>query len=168
LISDYKTLGPEAKYLAKLEEVYLLKSKLVKGKPAIGFTYPGLDGKNVSLADLKGKYVYIDLWASWCGPCKRELPYSQKMVEKFKNKNIAFVFISIDEDETAWRNAVKKENLSGINLLAKEGFNAEIMKAYGVRGIPHYLLIDAEGNIISSNAMRPSGGIEQELEKLLK
>jgi len=167
LIRDYKSLKPGFQYLEKLEKVYTLKSKLAKGKPAIGFTYPDLEGKKVSLSDLKGKYVYVDLWASWCVPCKRELPYSKKIVEKFKDKNIAFVFISIDENEEAWKNAVKNENIAGINLLAKQGFNAEVIKDYGVNGIPHYLLIDRDGNIISSNAKRPSGGIEQELEALL-
>lgn len=168
LLNDYKSLNPSNNHIEEIEKIYSVKDKISQGKPAINFSYPDENGKVVSLSDLKGKYVYVDLWASWCGPCRREMPYSKKMIEKLKDKNVHFVFLSIDQSEDAWRKAMKAENMPGIHLLAKEGFEAEVMKSYGVKGIPHYLLIDPAGNIVSSDASRPSGSIEKELEDLLK
>lgn len=166
LLLDYRSLKPDTALLAALDKVYAVKSRISKGKPAIGFTYPDVSGKNVSLADFKGKIVYVDFWASWCGPCRREMPYAKKLVEKY-GRDIVFLFVSIDENEAAWKKAMQHEKINGIHLLAKEGFESQVLKDYGIAGIPHYLLIDKQGNIISGNAARPSGGIEKAFEEHL-
>lgn len=111
-----------------------------EGTQAVAFSYPDISGKKVSLADLKGKLVLIDLWATWCGPCKAEEPYWEKLNEQFKGKDIAFVGISVDQDKKAWDKYVPEKNLKGIQLHAGPG--NDLSAAYKVTGIPRYMLID--------------------------
>ena len=131
---------------------------LRKGDPSPGFNYPDKNGKNVSLEDLKGKYVYIDVWATWCGPCKREIPYLKEMDDEYKDKNIAFVSLSIDkmEHKDKWLKMIKDEDLRGIQILADQDWSSDFVTAYNIEGIPRFILIDQEGNILNSNAPRPS------------
>lgn len=128
--------------------------KVAKGQPSIGFKYLDIKGKEVSLADLKGKYVYIDCWATWCGPCRGELPHLQKLEHKYKGRNIHFVSISCDQDKAAWEKMVKDEKLGGIQL--HNGGDNEFMDFFMINGIPRFILLDREGKIIASNAPRPS------------
>lgn len=131
---------------------------LNKGDPSPKFNYPDQNGKNVSLDDLKGKYVYVDVWATWCGPCKREIPFLKEMDEEYHGKNIAFVSLSIDkmEHKDKWLKMIKDEDLKGIQILADKDWNSEFVTAYNIKGIPRFILIDKEGNILDSNAPRPS------------
>jgi thiol-disulfide isomerase/thioredoxin len=131
---------------------------LKKGKPSPKFNYPDVNGKNVSLDDLKGKYVYVDVWATWCGPCKREIPYLKELDAEYEGKDLAIVSLSIDklENKEKWLSMVKKEQLQGIQILADKEWNSEFVKAYNITGIPRFILIDPEGNIFDSNAPRPS------------
>ncbi len=139
------------------EERNYVATVLSKGKPSPVFTnYENYKGGTTSLQDLKGKYVYIDLWATWCQPCKAEIPYLQKVEKQFHNKNIEFVSISIDskKDHDAWKNMVKDKNLGGVQLYA--GDDKTFTTAYRVSGIPRFILLDKDGNIVDSNAPRPS------------
>lgn len=131
---------------------------LRKGEPSPGFTYPDKNGNNVSLEDLRGKYVYIDVWATWCGPCKREIPYLKEMDEEYKGKNIAFVSLSIDkmENKDKWLKMIEDEDLRGIQVIADKDWNSDFVTAYNIQGIPRFILLDQEGNIVNSNAPRPS------------
>ena len=128
------------------------------GDPSPKFNYPDQNGKNVSLDDLKGKYVYVDVWATWCGPCKKEIPFLKEMDEEYKGKNIAFVSLSIDkmEHKDKWLKMIEDEDLKGIQILADNDWNSEFVTAYNIKGIPRFILIDTEGNIVNSNAPRPS------------
>ena len=139
--------------------------KLKKGDDSPKFNYPDINGKNVSLDDLKGKYVYVDVWATWCGPCKREIPHLKKLDQEFKGKNIAIVSLSIDkmEDKAKWLKMVKDENLGGIQIMADKDWNSDFVKAYNIRGIPRFILIDKEGKILNDNAPRPSNPNLKEL-----
>lgn len=128
--------------------------KVAKGQPSIGFKYLDIKGKEVSLADLKGKYVYIDCWATWCGPCRGELPHLQKLEHQYKGKNIHFVSISCDQDKAAWEKMVKEDKLGGIQL--HNGGDNEFMDFYMINGIPRFILLDREGKIVAANAPRPS------------
>ena len=116
--------------------------------------YVDIDGKPFSLAGLKGKYVYIDVWATWCGPCRQELPYLKKLEEKFHGKNIAFVSISVDSRQKDWARMVERNQMTGIQLYG--GAQAPIMIDYKIEGIPRFFLIDREGRIINSDMTRPS------------
>lgn len=137
-----------------------------KGAPSPKFTYPDNNGNEVSLDDLKGKYVYIDVWATWCGPCKVEIPHLKEIDDAFKGKDIAFVSLSIDKPEhkEKWLKMIEDEQLQGIQIIAENAFNSEFITAYNINAIPRFILLDKEGNILDANAPRPS---EPRLKKLL-
>ena len=137
-----------------------------KGAPSPKFTYPDNNGNEVSLDDLKGKYVYIDVWATWCGPCKVEIPHLKEIDDEFKGKDIAFVSLSIDKPEhkDKWLKMIEDEKLQGIQVLAENAFNSEFVTAYNIKAIPRFILLDKEGNIVDANAPRPS---EPRLKDLL-
>lgn len=144
-----------------LDETYADKlysnTKLAKGAASPKFVdYENHKGGNTSLDDLKGKYVYIDLWATWCIPCKQEIPSLEKVEKKYHDKNIAFVSISMDhpKDHEKWRKMVTDKKLSGIQLYAKD--DKTFSKAYRINSIPRFILIDPNGNIIDADAPRPS------------
>ena len=124
------------------------------GEPAIDFTYPDKDSANHSLSGFKGSLVYVDVWATWCGPCKAEIPALQKLEADYHDKNIAFVSVSVDTDRDAWVEMVADKELGGVQLWAN-GWS-EITKSYAIFGIPRFLLFDVEGNVISTDAPRPS------------
>lgn len=146
------------------------KANKMVGKPSPGFDYENFKGGKTKLTDLKGKYVYIDLWATWCAPCRAEIPYLQKLEEKFEGKNIEFVSISIDKlkDNEKWKKFVTDKHLGGTQLFADKDWESEFVMNYGVTGIPRFILIDPNGNILKSDAPRPSDiELEKELNTLL-
>ncbi|MFD2940699.1 TlpA family protein disulfide reductase [Flavobacterium notoginsengisoli] len=141
------------------------------GQKGVDFSYNDINDKPVAFSDFRGKYVYIDLWATWCGPCKAEIPHMKKLEEDYHSKNIAFISLSLDraKDLQKWKDFVKKEDLKGIQLMADKDFESDIAKNYDVRSIPRFLLFDKEGKIINIDAMRPSEPeLRVELDKLLK
>lgn len=135
-----------------------LKS-VAKGEPSPTFeNYENYAGGTTSLSDLKGKYVYVDVWATWCGPCKREIPYLQKVEKQYEGKNIHFVSLSVDKlsDHDKWQKMVGEEQLGGIQLFADNSWKSSFVEEYLIKGIPRFILIDPNGDIVSSNAPRPS------------
>ena len=143
----------------------------INGKPSPEFDYENYKGGKTKLADLKGKYVYIDLWATWCGPCRAEIPFLQKAEQKYHGKNIEFVSISIDKlkDHEKWKKFVADKNLGGVQLFADKDWESEFVVKYGVTGIPRFILIDPNGNVVSADAPRPSSPeLEAKLDTLLK
>lgn len=139
-----------------------------KGEKAFEFNFKDNTGKMVSLKDFRGKVVYIDTWATWCGPCKGELPSLRKLEESYKNDSrIAFVSISIDEekDTQKWVDFVREQELGGAQLHTP-GWNSDFIKYYKINGIPRFLLIDQDGNLVTADAPRPSSG--DEINNLLK
>ena len=134
-------------------------TKLAKGAPSPQFKdYENYNGSKTSLSDFKGKYVYIDVWATWCAPCKAEIPYLKKLEEEYHTKNIAFVSISVDKKDahTAWKEMVKEKQMSGNQLFANNNFESTFVTDYGIDAIPRFILIDPKGNIVDSDAPRPS------------
>ncbi|BAV95309.1 TlpA family protein disulfide reductase [Ichthyobacterium seriolicida] len=123
------------------------------------FDYENYNGKKTSLDHFKGKIVYVDIWATWCRPCINEIPYLMELEEKYRGKGIEFVSISVDEGEKGykdWKKMVADKEMSGIQLIADNGWRSNFVSEYKVRGIPHFILIDSEGKIIDANAPRPS------------
>ena len=124
------------------------------GRPSPDFKAYDLDGKEWSLADFRGKYVYIDLWATWCNPCRKEFPYMKELSESFKDAEIVFLGLSTDKDKEKWEDMVRSGVLSGVQLYLGSG--SDFQKAYRVEGIPHFILIGKDGRIISNSMSRPS------------
>ena len=159
--------GFVAKYKADVENgmkglVQYLSSgfelKKLNGTVSPSFKYENHKGGFTSLEDLKGKYVYIDVWATWCGPCRQEIPFLQKTEEAYHGKNIEFVSISVDEQKNheKWKQFVKDKNLGGIQLLADKDWKSDFVQGFKINGIPRFILISPEGKIVSADAPRPS------------
>ncbi len=145
--------------------------KMLNGKVSADFNYENYKGGKTKLSDLKGKYVYIDLWATWCAPCRAEIPFLQKIEKKYEKKNIEFVSISIDKaaDHDKWKKFVLDKKLGGVQLFADKDWESEFVKSYGVNSIPRFLLIDPQGNVLDANADRPSSEeLQTKLDALLK
>lgn len=148
-----------------LQSIYDRVKDLQPGNLAPQFTLQNLEGDEVSLSDFKGKVIYIDFWASWCGPCMQQVPYAKELKEEYAdNKDMVFLYISIDKDDKAWRKAIEEKELKGVHVLAKD-FKHDVPQSYNVSGIPTYYIIGRDGNIYKNNAPRPSSG--DELKKLL-
>ena len=142
---------------------------LTKGQPSPTFTYENFKGGETALKDLEGKYVYIDVWATWCGPCIGEIPYLKELEHQYADKNIAFVSISVDtkDDYEKWRKMVTNKELGGTQLMADNAFNSTFIESYAINAIPRFIIIDPEGNIVSADATRPSdANIESKLDAL--
>jgi thiol-disulfide isomerase/thioredoxin len=165
IFAKYKDLSTNKEHLKELEDMFAEFDKLASGKPSVEWTFTDINGKNISSSDFIGKYVYIDVWASWCGPCKAEIPYLETLKKKLAGKNIEFVSISVDEDIEDWKNSLKKESATGIQLYAG-GWENALCKHFKINGIPRFILLDRDGNIIKSDADRPSGDIETEINAL--
>jgi thiol-disulfide isomerase/thioredoxin len=141
----------------KLKETEASKG-LVSGERSPSFNYINIQGTKVSLDDFKGKYVYIDIWATWCAPCIKQIPYLKKLEDRYHDKNIAFVSISVDKPEVIdkWRKVILDRKLGGTQLFADKSFDSAFMKAYGISSIPRFIVLDTEGNIVDAEAPRPS------------
>lgn len=141
------------------EAMHETLTRLGKGKASPMFAnYENFKGGKTSLADLKGKFVYIDVWATWCAPCKAEIPALKALEKEFMGKNIQFVSISVDKPEAheTWKKMVADEQLSGIQLYADNNFESQFILDYGINAIPRFILIDGAGNIVDADAPRPS------------
>lgn len=139
------------------------------GMESSGFTYENYNGGKTNLSDFAGKYVYIDVWATWCGPCLREMPEMQKLVAEYKDKNIVFVFISVDDlkDTKKWKKMVADREFTGIHLISDNKLESAFMKSYGVSLIPRSILIGPDGKLVSATAPKASdAGSRQYLDKL--
>ena len=148
-----------------LETLYKRNLSVGIGRPSPKFIdYKNYKGGTTSLDELKGSFVYIDVWATWCGPCIQQIPYLKKIKKEFRGKNIKFVSISTDEPrksggsweaaEKKWKNFVKQKSLGGIQLWSGQDFSFQ--QAYEINAIPRFILIDDKGLIRSYNAPRPS------------
>lgn len=121
------------------------------GAKAVDFTLPDVNGKPVSLSSYKGKYVLIDFWASWCGPCRQENPNVVKAYNSFKSKGFDVLGVSLDRDKEDWTKAIAKDNLTWTHVSDLKYWDNEVAKLYGVQAIPANFLLDKEGNIIGKN-----------------
>jgi len=139
-----------------------------KGSVAYDFTAQDINGKEFKLSDFKGKLVYIDIWATWCGPCKDEIPHLKKIEKKYQGKDITFIKLSFDSNKKAWEEFVNEHNAKGFSLHMKNDFQSELAKLYKIGSIPRFILVDKEGEIISTDAPRPSEtAIENMINALL-
>ena len=136
--------------------------KAAVGRPSPDFKGEDINGKQMSLRDFRGKYVYIDMWATWCGPCQKELPSLKKLEEKYAGRNIVFVGLSIDADKAKWEARVKSGELCGTQLYIGRG--SKFQADYRISGIPRFILLDPNGRIVNPDMTRPSS---EDTEKIL-
>lgn len=135
----------------------------------IDFTYPDVNGKMVSLSDFKGKVVLLDIWATWCGPCRAELPYLRKLEEEMAGTDLVVIGVSTDvkKDYAKWKKMVDDGEVKGIQLFANGG--KSLRADYGVTGIPRFIVFDRNGKVAEAAAPRPSDpGLKELLNELLK
>jgi len=154
---------PAGKYALglKLRQSLNIQRSLVVGAMAPDFRQPDTAGRNVALSSLRGKYVLIDFWASWCGPCREENPNLLNAYQKYKDKNFTVLAISLDKDRKSWIKAIKEDKLPWEQLSDLKGFDNAAGKLYAVGAIPTNYLIDPTGKVITSNLRG------EELEKKL-
>jgi thiol-disulfide isomerase/thioredoxin len=127
-----------------------LLSKVEEGKHAQEFTQSTPDGKPVKLADYKGKYVLIEFWASWCGPCRAENPNLLKQYKMYNSKGFDILSVSLDKDKEPWLKAVEKDALPWTQVSDLKGWSNEVAVLYGIRAVPASFLIDPAGKIIAT------------------
>ncbi len=156
-IQAYLEQQKGSSYGESVKKIYSVMEKLSDGNPAPAFTLKDLTGQEVSLYDFKGKVVYLDFWASWCGPCRAEMPASHELQKQFEGEEVVFIYVSIDDSEAAWRKGMEELELTGTLLLA-QSWEHEMPLAYHIQSIPHYVLIDRYGKLVAYNAARPSSG----------
>ena len=142
----FKETNPYPEYNEAIEAALAKALVLQPGQLAPDFTLDDLDGQPVSLNQFKGKAIFIDFWASWCGPCIGDLPYIQKIKAEMAEQPVVFLNISLDDDEEAWREAVAKHEIKGVHLRAA-GWGADVAKAYSIHSLPSYYVVDAQGRI---------------------
>lgn len=118
----------------------------------------------------KGKYLLIDVWATWCGPCKAQIPYLKQLIRELEGRDIAFLSISADKPEAreTWKKMLEESGLEEHGVMAPDAFNHKFFERYGIRSIPRFLLVDPQGNVVISKARRPSDPVlKQQLTELL-
>lgn len=165
ICDDFLTIMKDKRRKDYLTEKYNNWSKLATGKKAPEFEIIDNNGNIVKLSDFLGKFVYIDCWSSFCGPCIREMPEMKKLSDELKDENIIFVSISADNDKEKWLSKIKEFELNTINLCT-EGAAHKFNDDYNAKAFPRYILIDDKGFIIDATAEKPSV-IREELKQLL-
>lgn len=163
----FMTVSTDDAHRKEMTKIYKELIATSKGHASPKFSnYENFNGGTTSLDDLKGKYVFIDLWATWCSPCVKELPFLKKLEEEYHGKNIVFVGISLNEqkDRDRWKKLIEKKGVKGTQLLADKALESEFAKAYKVFTIPRFIVLDPDGNIVTSNAPFPS---DPKLKELL-
>ncbi|WP_298419643.1 TlpA disulfide reductase family protein [uncultured Kordia sp.] len=158
LYDELIAISDNEKFKNELTKKYDKVKNLVAGKISPKFDYENHKGGKTKLDDLQGKYVYIDVWATWCGPCLGEIPSLKKVEAEYHDKNIEFVSVSIDTKKAykTWKEMVTEKQLGGVQVIADNAWKSKFVTDYAIEGIPRFILIDPEGNIVNADAPRPS------------
>lgn len=170
VIRDFKEIYSQSEYRAALDKVYNEFLALAPGNPAPEFEGLTRENKTISLKDLHGKIVYIDIWATWCAPCVAEIPASIKLQQKLaKEAGIQFLNVSVDSKRSDWENFLDKNTgWPGTHIIVESEEIDSLYKTYKLSGVPAYILLDRAGDIMNLKASRPSDEkLEVEIRQLL-
>jgi len=166
LIMQFRGDVKDKDYRKLVNDKYVKYAMVDDGSLAPDFEGVTIDGRVVRLSDFEGKYLYIDVWATWCGPCKHELPYFEILKEEYKGRNIEFISVSIDKSRFAWENMIREKNMQGHQLFVNGDFDSSFAALYSVKAVPQFILIDPQGQIIDLTARHPSGRVREDLAML--
>ena len=167
LLNDVLTKFPERTDIAGIRnsvEAGIPKLKWV-GKQAPEISLPDTEGRTVKLSSFRGKYVLVDFWASWCGPCRRENPNVVQAYNQFKNKNFTILGVSLDKQKEAWEKAIVDDNLNWTHISDLKYWQSEVVPIYEIAGIPFNVLVDPDGKVVAENLR--GNALEQKLQEVL-
>lgn len=160
VIQQIESCCSDKKLLESFRQVAAQFASLYPGADAPNAEFHDLNNVVYHISDFKGKVIYIDTWATWCGPCKAEIPALQKLEEEYHDKNIQFISISTDQSMQNWIDFLKKQPMGGLQAHNTQNTSASISALYKVNSIPRFILINQDGKIVTANAPRPSSGEE--------
>ena len=165
-LANEETLNSE-RFITVAERLKIAKTVAI-GQPFVDLEMPNPQGKMIKLSDYagKGKYVLVDFWASWCKPCREEMPTLVELYKKYKNKKFEIVGVSFDRDKEKWLNGIAELNITWVQMSDIKYWQSEGAKLYNVLGIPHTVLIDPKGIIIEKNLL--GNALKNKLEELIK
>lgn len=170
----YGYFGPDCPYpdlAARVKSKYQHLEAMFKGSVVPAVPLYTAEDELISLMDFRGKYLYLDFWATWCKPCIQEFPYLDAIKQQFADRNIVFIGVSVDreEDLQTWKNYVSENNLTGIQVHARRDGYEPLKKAWNIRSIPRFVIISPEGLMHEANSLRPSDpNLSGYLDELLK
>ena len=160
-IQEFIANNEYEQYNNVLRAIYNENKPIQTGSTAPDFALTDIDGHTVHLADLKGKVVCIDFWATWCRPCIKSMTYSQRMVDEYKGRDVVFLYVSMDENASSWEAYVKGQGLKGkhLNASSGKGYLSDIAKLYKVKQLPTYVIVDKDGKVAFNKAGSPGNTV---------
>ena len=167
IIDDERESFTDKKYIDYLERYLSDRMTLRPGTVAPDFYLIDSQNEYKYLSDFKGSVLLLNFWFPGCTGCKMEIPFEQKLVEKFKNEKFHLINICVSTPHETWEKAIVKLGMKGINLFAEGNWQKKLINDYKIGTYPHYTLIDKNGKVVSNNPKRPSQGIEEEISTLL-
>ena len=157
---------PQHPMVQMLHKMAARQAALAPGTPCPEIALPGPDGKEVRLSSFRGKIVLIDFWASWCKPCRSDMPFMVQLYKKYKNKGFEILGISLDKEKENWLQAIKQDGIIWPQASDLKFWNSEVVSLFNIEAIPYTILVDKEGKIIAKGLRGPE--LEEKLKQLLE